>query len=380
MRTILAFETSPGEGFGLMRHALIRAVLLVQHAVDDLASDGQGAGQHELCLALPPISATPHVAPDRHPADGLRWSRVIDLDRLQAGTGIEAVDLDDVVAGRPGLPWHQLNLTLGTLPADGEEHWRHEDPTERSTARPNVRVARAKPAGWLSPKSVEWIDTFSSPTSPYLAQEVLALPDGEDHGLFLAGLERISWGRSYGSAEFWRVVASLGPAPSIAQLAADLRPDTPYLGVHWRRGDFASAHPEVTPGPTVAAAQVDRFATAHDLATVFLATDAGPQEVDDLRAEIASPHLRVETLPADPGVPLGDLERSLVEQAILFDSTCFVGTRYSTFSAAVHETREATGRWAPAATWNVLTGDADHPTPRRPDLGHGLHRWARHTD
>jgi UDP-glucose:O-linked fucose beta-1,3-glucosyltransferase len=362
-RVAVSFSTAPGEGFNLMRQALVRMVLAMGHAAvqrRSLAPEDAG----ELILALAPICATPHVRPGAHPPGGLPWSRLVDLEHFTQGVGMPVTDLGDFVTAHPSAPWRLLQLRLSPrilamLPGSPPDCWDHREGDPAGFPAPVG--CRCRPDDWLNWSSVQPIDAFFSPSSPFLARETLSHPGHGTSGVFLAHAETMNWGSSYGSEGFWRVIAALRPAEGIRDLAARLRPPGPYLGVHWRRGDFRRVHADHSPSPGVAAEQIIAHARTHGLTTVFVATDAAEDEIAALRGPVEAAGLGMMTLAPDSAPELCDLERAALEQAILFESAAFIGTRISTFSHTVFETREAAQSWEPGATWNVLCGDAHHP-------------------
>ncbi|MEZ5139739.1 MAG: hypothetical protein R2711_13525 [Acidimicrobiales bacterium] len=196
----------------------------------------------------------------------------------------------------------------------------------------------------------------------------------------MTGAERIGWGATYDSLEFWSIVRALRPAAAIAAEAERIAPRRPHLGVHWRRGSFAWAHPEAVPSPAIAARQIASVALAHGLTTVALATDAAPDERDELRRSLDATGIELEVVDLDELVDpsVADHRRQLVALTVLERSTWFLGTRGSSATAAVREARTASGRWSPEATWNVLCGDAHHP-PDAEDADHGP-IWTTGTD
>jgi UDP-glucose:O-linked fucose beta-1,3-glucosyltransferase len=361
--TAVSFSTNPGEGYNLMRQVLVRMVLAVRQA-SLFRRSWSPEGKGELCLALAPICPTPHVSAGGHPPEGLAWSRLIDLEHLAGEIGMPVVDLEAFVAEHPAAPWRLLHLRtspriLAMLPGSPPDAW------ERRDAEPDPIGCRCRPANWLRWSSVQAIDAFFSPGSTFLARETFSHPGHEVGGIFLSHAETMNWGRVFDSVAYWRVIAALRPAPLIRDLAAQLRPPGAYLGVHWRRGDFRQVHPDHSPSPAIAAEQIVAHARTHSLPTVFVATDAGDDEIAALRGPIEGAGLTLVTLEPDSVPDLNDLERAVLEQTILFDSAVFVGTRGSTFSRTVFETREAAGNRPPESTpvaaWNVLCGDAHHP-------------------
>jgi len=362
--SLVAFTTRPGAGVGTARHLLIRMLLVARAASAPRAT----RSRRPVGLALAPLLAT---AVDGTPPGATAWSDLYDLPGLEGATGLLVRDLADALVAEPDAPWDRLDLVAPAPGRPSGEVW--------------VPVPGTTPDDPRLPSPVRWrtsstIEATCAPDAPELLDAITTGTDEPVGEVVVTGADRIGWGATYDSLEFWAVVRALRPAAAIAEEAERIRPRGPHLGVHWRRGSFAWAHPEASPSPVVAARQIASAALAHGLATVVLATDASTGERDALRRSLDATGIELELVDlgelVDPSFT--DHRRQLVELTVLERSTWFLGTRGSSATAAVREARTASGRWAPDATWGVLCGDAHHP-PDPSDPEHGP-VWITGTD
>lgn len=130
----------------------------------------------------------------------------------------------------------------------------------------------------------------------------------------------------------------------------------PYLGVHLRRKDFIWGHRKDVPSLAGAVKQIHHLLRTHGLSRVFVATDAIPHEVEELR------RLLPEMVQFEP--TWGELELykdggvAIIDQWICAHARVFIGTSLSTFSFRIHEEREILG-FDPKTTYNRFCGDQE---------------------
>ncbi|VDN06545.1 unnamed protein product [Thelazia callipaeda] len=130
-----------------------------------------------------------------------------------------------------------------------------------------------------------------------------------------------------------------------------------YICVHWRRRDFVSSHGAEIPSINGTAKQILAILRAQKLMTVYLSTDAPPNEVDAL-IDLLPSTVRVERFSDESS--LNDGEVAIVDQWICAHARHFTGTHMSTFSYRIHEDREIIG-FEPEQTFNRLCpDDNDH--------------------
>eukprot|EP00669_Euglena_mutabilis_P004968 TRINITY_DN16338_c0_g1_i1.p2 TRINITY_DN16338_c0_g1~~TRINITY_DN16338_c0_g1_i1.p2 ORF type:complete len:241 (-),score=75.99 TRINITY_DN16338_c0_g1_i1:113-835(-) len=137
-----------------------------------------------------------------------------------------------------------------------------------------------------------------------------------------------------------------------------------FVSMHLRRGDFKTAHPGDYSHPEEIAGFLCPTLRALGTPVVFLATDADPSEVEDVRRAVARchPFAVLVTLDARSGgggaEGLQPAEAALLDQVVAARGRRFFGTIHSYFSAVIHFARVAHG--VPAAhgsqvsRWEVL--------------------------
>nr|XP_023396785.1 GDP-fucose protein O-fucosyltransferase 2 isoform X1 [Loxodonta africana] len=130
----------------------------------------------------------------------------------------------------------------------------------------------------------------------------------------------------------------------------------PYLGVHLRRKDFIWGHREDVPSLEGAVKKIRSLMKIHNLAKVFVATDAVRKEYEELK-KLLPEMVRFEPtweeleLYKDGGV-------AIIDQWICSHARFFIGTSVSTFSFRIHEEREILG-FDPKTTYNRFCGDQE---------------------
>ncbi|KAG8230145.1 hypothetical protein J437_LFUL010396 [Ladona fulva] len=140
----------------------------------------------------------------------------------------------------------------------------------------------------------------------------------------------------------------------------------PYLCVHMRRMDFVWGRTSEVPTVKWAAQQVKNHLKRLNLVTVFLATDAPEEEIEEFQQHIGpnydvvhwKPSIDLKAMYKDGGV-------AIIEQIICSHSRFFVGTHESTFSFRIQEEREIMG-FNPDSTFNRLCGGDGTPSKSSP--------------
>lgn len=130
----------------------------------------------------------------------------------------------------------------------------------------------------------------------------------------------------------------------------------PYLGVHLRRKDFIWGHRTDVPSLQGAAKNIKALLEKHNLKTVFVATDADSDDVEQLK-KLLPEMVRFEPtweeleLYKDGGV-------AIIDQWICAHARYFIGTSVSTFSFRIYEEREILGM-DPKTTYHRFCGDKE---------------------
>ncbi|KAK4325593.1 hypothetical protein Pmani_003835 [Petrolisthes manimaculis] len=128
----------------------------------------------------------------------------------------------------------------------------------------------------------------------------------------------------------------------------------PYISVHLRRRDFVHARNNEIPSLKKAAKQINQILRRENLTTVFVATDAPAQEVEELRTLVEGVLVVYE-----PSTEVlqrgGDGAVAIIDQIICSHARYFTGTYESTFSFRIQEEREIMG-FQVETTFNRLCG------------------------
>jgi hypothetical protein len=141
------------------------------------------------------------------------------------------------------------------------------------------------------------------------------------------------------------ILARLEPLPEIAERVQKFRArhfGATMIGVHLRRGDYHTRHPEMCGNTTAAMAAVDRFLADMPDAGILLATDdgagdprAGPTPYEGVRETFGKRYGAriVQTRPRTLDRRTPDaIQDALVDLLLLRSTHAFVGTPVSTFS------------------------------------------------
>ncbi|XP_014471925.1 PREDICTED: GDP-fucose protein O-fucosyltransferase 2 isoform X2 [Dinoponera quadriceps] len=130
----------------------------------------------------------------------------------------------------------------------------------------------------------------------------------------------------------------------------------PYLAVHLRRRDFILGHKDSISTIESAASQLSEKMDELGLHVLFVATDAVPQEFEQLKSYLA----RYKVLRYVPS--LSELKQfkdggvAIVDQIICSHARYFIGTHESTFTFRIQEDREIMG-FSSKTTFNRLCKD-----------------------
>ncbi|CAI4231124.1 unnamed protein product [Auanema sp. JU1783] len=184
----------------------------------------------------------------------------------------------------------------------------------------------------------------------------------------------------YGGVDYWKARRSMRYAENLVNEAAKFRkeyldsedsadrtilPESwiqesarrdaiggPYICAHWRRRDFVRAHGKNLPSIKGTSKILNELAKKHKVGKVFLATDAEPHELEELKKT-----MNVETL-TYKNLDLSDGEIAVVDQIICSHARYFTGSHVSTFSYRIQEDREILG-FKPETTFNRMCGDKE---------------------
>ncbi|KAH8419889.1 hypothetical protein KR009_003496 [Drosophila setifemur] len=186
----------------------------------------------------------------------------------------------------------------------------------------------------------------------------------------------------WGDEHFWRARRSMRFSRSLSQVASDFRQQAlgttdssagvqrpamwelerpkrnarggDFLCAHLRRGDFVRSRESTTPTLKAAAQQAKQLLRAFNLSTVFVASDATPYELMELKEFFH--HFRFVHFTPESNAQRRDLKDggvAVVDQMVCSYARYFVGTYESTFTYRIYEEREILG-FPQASTFNTF--------------------------
>ncbi|KAM8719491.1 hypothetical protein ACLKA7_012104 [Drosophila subpalustris] len=215
-----------------------------------------------------------------------------------------------------------------------------------------------------------------------IAEDTAGVDDAYDMRVYAVLSAETVLHDNWGDEHFWMARRSMRFAQTLNQVAADFRllslstTDTSagvqrpamwelerpkrdarggdYLCAHLRRGDFVKSRESTTPTLKAAAQQIKQLLRAFNLSTVFVASDATPYELLELK-ELFYRFRFVHFTPESNAQrhQLKDGGVAIVDQLICSYARHFVGTYESTFTYRIYEEREILG-FSKSSTFNTF--------------------------
>ncbi|XP_017086756.1 GDP-fucose protein O-fucosyltransferase 2 [Drosophila eugracilis] len=383
----ILYDVNISEGFNLRRDVYIRLAVFVHHLQ-------RSKRFRKVRLVLPPWPRLYHWHSQGLQQEALPWSHFFDLDSLRRYAPVldyeEFLD-EQRIFGNPGAPLVHVTHAFRLQHYDVMlEQGIFKDKFERIADKPCRSDSLT--GGPLLRQPELRIDRFHCVQfqgSARLLEKLLRSAIDED----TAGLEDADDMRTYallsaetvlhdhwGDIHFWRARRSMRFARRLSQVAADFRQkvlatvdagvqrpamwelERPkrnaiggnYLCAHLRRGDFLRSREATTPSLKAAAQQVKQLLRTFNMTTVFLASDATPYELMELK-ELFKRFRFVHFTPESNAQrrELKDGGLAVVDQLICAYARYFVGTYESTFTYRIYEEREILG-FSQASTFNTF--------------------------
>ncbi|XP_016998667.2 GDP-fucose protein O-fucosyltransferase 2 [Drosophila takahashii] len=392
----ILYDVNISEGFNLRRDVYIRLAVFVRR-LQKLQRNRRRF--RNVRLVLPPWPRLYHWhSQGLQQDDGLPWSHFFDLDSLRRYAPV--LDYEEYLAeqrlfGQPGAPLihvaHAFRLQHYEVMLE-QGHFR--DKFERIADQPCSESARSGGPLLLHRRELR-VGRFHCVRfqgSAGLLEQLLLQAIDED----TAGEEDAQDMRSFvllsaetvlhdhwGDEHFWRARRSMRFARRLQQVADDFRRQVlattassagvqrpvmwelergkrnarggDYLCAHLRRGDFVRSREATTPTLKAAAQQVKQLLRAYNMTTVFLASDATPYELMELKELFQRSFRFVHFAPESNGQrrELKDGGVAVVDQLVCAYARYFVGTYESTFTYRIYEEREILG-FSQASTFNTF--------------------------
>ncbi|XP_049641427.1 GDP-fucose protein O-fucosyltransferase 2 isoform X2 [Suncus etruscus] len=375
-RRYLLYDVNPPEGFNLRRDVYIRVASLLKTLLK---------AEEEWALVLPPWGRLYHwQSPDIRQVR-IPWADFFDLPSL--GRNIPVLEYEQFIAESGGPFIDQVFVLQGY-----SEGWKEGAWEEKFDPRPCIdpplysQDKHQYYRGWfwgyeetrglnVSCLSVQGSASIIAP---------LLLRNTSARSVMLDRAENLLHDH-YGGKEYWDTRRSMVFAKHLRAVGDEFRSrflnssdladsvpfqedwtqmkvqlgsarGGPYLGVHLRRKDFIWGHRKDVPSLVGAVKQIHHLLRTYGLSQVFVATDAIPHEVEELR------RLLPEMVRFEP--TWGELELykdggvAIIDQWVCAHARVFIGTSLSTFSFRIHEEREILG-FDPKTTYNRFCGDQE---------------------
>lgn len=392
----ILYDVNISEGFNLRRDVYIRMAVFVRRL-------RRRKRFRNVRLVLPPWPRLYHWHSHGLAQSDLLWRNFFDLASLRRYAPV--LDYDEFVAeyrmfGMPAPPYvHVSQVFRLTHYEIMMEQGVFRDKYERVTADPaaqrtdacNEKSISGGPllqqrllrygrfhcvrfqgsAGFLERLLREAID-----------EDTAGLEDADDMRVYAVLSAETVLHDNWGDEHFWKARRSMRFAHYLNQVAADFRlnslstTDTTagvqrpamwelerpkrdarggdYLCAHLRRGDFVRSREATTPTLKAAAQQIKQLLRAFNLTTVFVASDATPYELLELK-ELFYRFRFVHFTPESNAQrhQLKDGGVAIVDQLVCAYARHFVGTYESTFTYRIYEEREVLG-FSKSSTFNTF--------------------------
>ncbi|KAH8331874.1 hypothetical protein KR067_000209 [Drosophila pandora] len=385
----ILYDVNLSEGFNLRRDVYIRMAVFVRRL-------RQKERFRNVRLVLPPWPRLYHWNSQGLRQSNLPWSHFFDLASLRRYAPVldyeEFLD-EQRLFGSPGAPLvhvaHAFRL----------QHYDHmleqgifRDKFERVTDAPcNERSLSGGPILQQPELRVERFHCVRFQGSAGLlgkllrqaiAEDTSGPDDADDMRTYAVLSAETVLHDHWGDEHFWRARRSMRFSSPLSNVAAEFRKQTlatkddatgvqrpamwelerpkrnarggDYLCAHLRRGDFVRAREGTTPTLKSAAQQAKQLMRGFNLTTVFVATDATPYELMELKELFY--RFRFVHFTPESNVQRRELKDggvAVVDQLVCAYARYFVGTYESTFTYRIYEEREILG-FPQSSTFNTF--------------------------
>ncbi|KAH8394412.1 hypothetical protein KR222_004829 [Zaprionus bogoriensis] len=392
----ILYDVNISEGFNLRRDVYIRMAVFVRRL-------RRRRRFRNVRLVLPPWPRLYHWHSHGLAQSDLPWRSFFDMDSLRRYAPV--MDYDEFVAeyrqfGMPAPPYvhvsqvfrlthYEIMLEQGVF-RDKYERVTGDAAAQRSDACNERSIA----GGPLLQQRLLRYGRFhcvrfqgSAGLLERLLREAIAedtagAEDAQDMRVYAVLSAETVLHDNWGDEHFWLARRSMRFAPFLERVAAGFRLQAlsttdstagvqrpamwelerpkrdarggDYLCAHLRRGDFVRSRESTTPTLKAAAQQMKQLLRAFNLTTVFVASDATPYELLELK-ELFYRFRLVHFTPESSAQRqrLRDGGVAIVDQLICAYARHFVGTYESTFTYRIYEEREILG-FSKASTFNTF--------------------------
>ncbi|XP_016980184.1 GDP-fucose protein O-fucosyltransferase 2 [Drosophila rhopaloa] len=385
----ILYDVNISEGFNLRRDVYIRMAVFVRRLQ-------RRKRFRKVRLVLPPWPRLYHWHSQGLQQAGLPWGHFFDLASLARYAPV--LDYEEFLAeqrlfGNPGAPLvhvahafrlqhYEVMLEQGIF-RDKFERVTDKPCSEGSLSgglllqQPELRVGRFHCVRFQGSAGL-----LEQLLRVAIAEDTTGPEDADDMRTYALLSAETVLHDHWGDEHFWRARRSMRFARPLDQVAAAFRQQVlattdatagvqrppmwelerakrdarggDYMCAHLRRGDFVRSREATTPSLKAAAQQVKQLLRAFNMTTVFLASDATPYELMELK-ELFYRFRFVHFTPESNAQrrELKDGGVAVVDQLVCAYARYFVGTYESTFTYRIYEEREILG-FSQASTFNTF--------------------------
>ncbi|XP_041968771.1 GDP-fucose protein O-fucosyltransferase 2 [Aricia agestis] len=338
------YSVNPPEGFNLRRDVYMRFAIMLH--------DANIKGKSNWKLVLPPWHRLYHwkSSPKRTP-----WNTFFDIDSLKKfAPVVEMYELEDSSPNTTKLDRIYILQNFEDAFEGGTftEKWKVNNDCSSNEEYAEYQI-----------KSVKEVICVQFQGKISKLWEIVALHPNDKYVMFVHG--EIPLHDNYGTKTYWDCRKSMMFNKQLIQVAEQYIKKTfkctdncsSFLGVHWRRQDFARARKNDIPSIEGTAKQINKAVIKHNfnITKVFIATDATLSEKQKLSNALAAYHLETYFYTPDK-TQIHEGSVAIIEQIICAHAIYFIGTHESTFTFRIQEEREILG-WESWTTFNRLCPD-----------------------
>lgn len=357
------YEVNPPEGFNLRRDVYLRLAIMVKKFSEKERKHGR-----QWKLVLPPWGPLYHWRSTQKISQrALPWNLFFDIDSLRSfAPVIELHELLDI----------EKNLTLDKIYMLQHYKDAFENGVFVEKWEINDSVSCEYSGNFWGQTNVVVRDiqcvNFQGVASKLT--EILSL-NSYDRMIMFTNAET-ALHDEYGTSLYWEARKSMRFNSDLVQIASDFiatvfkcgdEKCNNYLGIHWRRRDFAAGRRKDVPSIKGTVKQISEALMKNDLIKyVFIATDAPYNETKKLLELLLSHKIHAKLYEPTDHVILKykDGGVAIIDQIICSRSAYFIGTHESTFTYRIQEEREIMG-FNSDTTFNRFcpdTGKCENPS------------------
>ncbi|EDV45480.2 GDP-fucose protein O-fucosyltransferase 2 [Drosophila erecta] len=385
----ILYDVNISEGFNLRRDVYIRMAVFVRRLQ-------RRRRFRQVRLVLPPWPRLYHWHSQGLQQAGLAWSHFFHLASLRRYAPV--LDYEEFLAeqrifGNPGAPLvhvahgfrlqhYEVMLEQGIF-RDKFERVADKPCSEGSlSGGPLLQQAELRVARFHCVRFQGSAGLLEKLLREAIAEDTTGPEDADDMRTYALLSAETVLHDHWGDEHFWQARRSMRFARRLDQVAAGFRQQAlattdasaevqrpamwelerpkrnakggDYLCAHLRRGDFVRSREATTPSLKAAAQQVKQLLRAFNMTTVFLATDATPYELMELKELFY--RFRLVHFAPESNVQRRELKDggvAVVDQLVCAYARYFVGTYESTFTYRIYEEREILG-FSQASTFNTF--------------------------